>query len=81
MTNPTTKPTTSESTGTGEVQQFTPARRKVIYLATFTIGVVTIVAAPVAAVAAPEWIPALIGGLGPAASIVGAAFGWKDVGK
>jgi hypothetical protein len=83
MTNPTTiTPAVTNPTGTGESTQFTPAQRKIIYLATFTIGVVTIVTAPVVvAVSAPAWIPALIGGLGSAASIVSATFGWKYLGR
>ncbi|MEE8759107.1 MAG: hypothetical protein SOH65_10190 [Bifidobacterium sp.] len=64
------------------VSQFTPAQRKIIYIATFAIGVVTIVAAPVvAAVSAPAWVPALIGGLGSAGAMVSAAFGWKYLGR
>lgn len=65
-----------------EATQFTPAQRKIIYMATFAVGVVTIVAAPVVAVvSAPAWIPALIGGLGSAGAMVSAAFGWKYLGR
>ncbi|MEE8737294.1 MAG: hypothetical protein SOI66_00025 [Bifidobacterium sp.] len=64
------------------IAQFTPAQRKAIYITTFVIGVTTIVAAPVvAAVSAPAWVPALIGGLGSAGAMVSAAFGWKYLGR
>jgi hypothetical protein len=49
---------------------------------TYRQQTVTIVAAPVvAAVSAPAWIPALIGGLGSAGAMVSAAFGWKYLGR
>lgn len=66
-----------ESTG-----QFTANQRRVIYLATFLTGVVTVVAAPViTAIQTPAWIPALIGGLGSAAATISSAFGWRYLGK
>lgn len=76
--------TDTDSTNTTDgMRYFTEHQRGVLYITTFVIGLVTVIATPTLAAVpgTPAWVIALVAATGSAASTVSSAFGWKYLGK